>query len=233
MQSTLALYGSGRTTGVVVDCGDGVTHVVPIVDGYCLSHAIARTDLAGANVTTYLCRLLNERGYSLTTGAEMEIVRDIKERLASVAIEQDELTTSEVLQQYRMPDERMLQIGGERRQCMEALFRPSLLGMESDGLSSMVFDALQRCAVDLRRQLFGNVILCGGTSCAPGFGDRLHRDLAALASSPVKVTPAQSKYATWTGGSIMASLPSARSLFMSHADYQEHGSAVVHQKFVQ
>ena len=72
-------YATGRTTGVVLDAGDGVTHAVPIYEGFAMPHSIMRVDIAGRDVSRYLRLLLRKEGFDFHTSAEFEVVRQIKE----------------------------------------------------------------------------------------------------------------------------------------------------------
>ncbi|XP_050676547.1 alpha-centractin [Leptidea sinapis] len=234
MQAVLSLYATGRTTGVVLDSGDGVTHSVPIYEGFAMPHSIMRVDVAGRDVTRYLRLLLRKEGVNLRTSAELEIVKSIKERacyLSPNPLKEETLDSERA--QYTLPDGTQLEIGPARFRAPEVLFRPDLIGEECEGLHEVLMFAIQKSDMDLRKVLYQNIVLSGGSTLFRGFGDRLLAEIRRLAPKDMKIrisAPQERLYSTWIGGSILASLDTFRKMWVSKREYDEEGHRAVHRK---
>lgn len=182
MKAILSLYASGRTTGVVLDCGDGVTHAVPVYEGFALPHSIMRVDLAGRDVTNHLQLLLRRSGYTFNTTAEHELVRQIKEKCCVVSFNasDQEHQATQPKYQYQLPDGSNIEIGSEAFRAPEILFQPDLIGSESKGIHDCMVKSIMKADIDLRRSLFSQMVLSGGSTLFPGFGDRLLNEIRYL-----------------------------------------------------
>ena len=129
----MSLYAAGRITGLVCESGDDVTHTIPVFKGFSIPHAVGKTEIAGSVLTEWMQKLLDRQGITLTSSAEMEIVRDMKEKLSYVAQDYEHefyqaTSSSEKDIAYTMPDGRIVNVSGYVRfQCPELLFRPELL----------------------------------------------------------------------------------------------------------
>ena len=136
---------------------------------------------------------------------------------------------------YELPDGNIISLHSERFRCPEVLFQPSLVGKEAMGIHDTTFQSIMRCDVDIRRDLYQNVVLSGGCTMLPGIGERMTKELCALAPSTVKVkviAPPERKYSVWIGGSILSSLSTFQQMWISKAEYDESGPMIVHRKCI-
>jgi actin-related protein 2 len=184
-QALLVLYAQGLVTGLVVDSGDGVTHIMPIFENYLLPHLIGRMDIAGRDITEHMVKLLTLRGYTFHKTSDFDIVREIKEKLCFISadIEMDRKIANETttyVVPYTLPDSRVIKVSGERFEAPEVLFQPFQVGSEGKGISDLIFDTIMRADINLRKKFFEQIVVSGGTTMFPGLSTRIYNDLKKL-----------------------------------------------------
>ena len=230
IQAVLSLYASGRTTGIVFDSGDGVSHIVPIYEGYTQPQAIHRVDIAGSDVTDYLSELLAKRGYSLTR----DTVREIKEKLCYIPLDyaQEIKTAGCCEERYELPDGDVISVGTERFSSPEALFNPSMLGLDSPGIHELIQSSIKQCDKDKRKSLYANIILSSGNTMFRGIANRVRKEMGVVTQGArLRVmAPPERKYSVWIGGSILASMSSFQQTWLSKQEYEEGGNRMIRKR---
>merc|ERR1711981_95018 len=239
IQAVMSLYSAGRTTGLVVDSGDGVTHTVPVFEGFSLPHAVEKMEIAGRVLSEWMQKLLLECGHSFTSSSEFQIVRQMKEELAYVAQNYAEeleaaKKSAEFDKQYQLPDKSVITVPASVRfRTPELLFDPQQNGMACKSMPDLAWASVMASDIDVRKELCKNIIMSGGSTMYEGIADRLKQELTNRAPSGAEiriVAAADRKYAVWKGGSTLASLSTFESSWVTRADYEEHGAPIIHRK---
>lgn len=247
IQAVLALYAQGLSSGVVVDSGDGVTHVVPVYESVVLNHLTRRLDVAGRDVTRNLIKLLLRRGYAFNRTADFETIRQMKEKLCYVSYDLDfdlklSTETTTLVHNYELPDGRVIKVGSERFEAPECLFQPSLVDCEQPGVGEILFDTIQSADVDIRSTLFKQIVLSGGSSMYPGLPSRLekelkqlwftrvlHGDASRLDKFKVRIEdPPRRRHMVFIGGAVLANIMADKDhMWISKQEWEEQGPQVL------
>jgi len=238
--SNCSLYSTGKTTGIVYDSGEGSTYFTPIYDGYALPHAILRCSTAGRTLTDYFIKLLTNKLFSKNYFTQRKLIKEIKERACCVAmdygkeIEEAKDKSNEI--SYNLPDGDIVKIGYERFKCPEALFRPTFIGKSYSGIHEDLFQAIMKTDIDIRADMYKNIVLSGGSSLFLKLSERLTSELIKLAptslGSSIKITANDDrKYSTWNGAISILSLSASDQMFITKEEYDENGPSIVHRKF--
>jgi len=251
IQAVLTLYAQGLLTGVVVDSGDGVTHIVPVYEGFALPHLTRRLDVAGRDVTRYLIKLLLLRGYAFNRTADFETVRQIKEKLCYVGYDLElekrlAHDTTVLVESYTLPDGRVIRVGGERFEAPEVLFEPHLIDVEGGGMADQLFDCINKADVDTRPEFYNHIVLSGGSTMYPGLPSRLEKDIrklylervlkgdkSKLAKFKCRIEdPPRRKHMVFLGGAVLAEIMKDKTEFwMNKSEYDEVGEQVLKKCF--
>lgn len=244
LPSVATIYSPGiaSTTGLVLECGDSVSHIVPIYEGFAIRNSIVRFDVSGGDLTTYLGELMNHRGYQFkNTYYDRYILRKMKENVCFVSknfqVDLDTMIAPVGDRTYEASEVMTVNIGNEMFRCAEALFNPEMVDGKKKRISiaEAANEAIMRCSPDLRGALYSNVVMTGATMFE-GFAERMKSELLKIAPSDVKIVvskPSEGvKYPAWTGASMFASLSTFQDACLSREEYYERGRSIVHRKFL-
>ena len=194
--------------------------------------------MSGKDLTNHMANLLQKKGFLFSTSEKDTIVRDIKEKMCHISLDfHEEMTNTKRarnLKSYTLPNGQAISLDTECFMCPEALFQPSLVGLDSPGIHHICYDSIMKCDKDLHKDLFANIVLAGGSSLFPGLADRMKNELTALApSETVKVAVAKDgQYSTWIGGSILGSLSIFPQAMITKMEYEESGPSIIPYKTV-
>ncbi|XP_013077417.2 uncharacterized protein LOC106063566 [Biomphalaria glabrata] len=231
-QAVLSLYHAGRVTGTIVDIGAGATSVVPIYEGFNIGEASVKVDLAGSDITEYLIRLLADKGHNLISPPNKLIAKKIKETLCLVSQKEQ---ASSAPSTFELPDKTVITLDTERYKSTEILFDPELSGRgDIKGVHKLVNGAISSCDMNVRKPLYTNILLSGGTSLFEGLASRLQQELTSLSpqNPQAKVHARRDRHlAAWIGGSVFAALPTFQQLQITKKEYQEAGPSIIKRKW--
>jgi actin-related protein len=248
--SSLSLFANGKTTGCVVELGESISQVIPIVGGnHILQGSITECAVTGGDLTNYYIDVLKLQTESVesipsiphvpSTLKQYEAIRQIKEHSVFVALDyeserkqQQSLSTHS--KTYYLPDGAYFDMGTERFQCGEALFRPALVKKDSAiGIHEGIFNAITQCDSAMRSNMFQNITLSGGNTMLPGLVRRLEKELSTLAPRQGRISvqaPKDRKFSVWIGGSILASMPSFEEMAVLRNEWDEYGVSIIGMK---
>lgn len=249
--------GERTLTGTVIDSGDGVTHVIPVAEGYVIGSCIKHIPIAGRDITFFVQQLLREREAGIPPEQSMETAKTIKERWGYICPDiakefaKYEAEPAKWIKKYEgvnaiTKKPFAVDVGYERFLGPEIFFHPEFSNPDfTTPLSEVVDNVIQNCPIDVRRPLYKNIVLSGGSTMFRDFGRRLQRDIKRAVDARLKlseqlsggrikpkpidtqvITHHMQRYAVWFGGSMLASTPEFYTVCHTKADYDEHGPSI-------
>ena len=225
---TLSLYNIGLTSGIIIDSGENVTDIIPVFECFTLSHLIKRIDIGGKQINEYLKLLLKQKGININNSFERDQIRDIKEQISIININNN--NNNNIEKSFLTLEGNHLNIGKPRYQCTEILFDPSIISIESNGISNELQLIINQIDDDIYNLMKSNIILTGGTSLISGFGDRIQNDLISKKIDIEIKSLNNKKFSNWAGGSILSSISTFDDLSISQIEYNEEGINILERK---
>ena len=249
-QPILSLFSTSNTSGVILESGEGVTQSCVVYEGYSIPNSYIRNNYGGRDVTDYFQTLLKKQGYSFSTTSEFEIVRKIKEEICFTIVgsssnnplsnisnlELGNKNKSESSNTYNLPDGNAIKIGEEKSLAPEILFNPSIIGSEHLSFQEMIVTSINKVDIDLRKNLFNNILISGGNTLFKGIQEKFHTEIKYLSPKNMKVrihSPGNRLLSCWTGGNVISTLEIFKKMWVTKDDWGEKGNkSIIHIKTI-
>ena len=250
-QPILSLFSTSNTSGIILESGDGVTQSCVVYEGYSIPNSYIRNNYGGRDVTEYFQTLLKKQGYSFSTTSEFEIVRKMKEEICFTAIGNSNSVLSnmsghldlggnknksESSNTYNLPDGNAIKIGEEKSLAPEILFNPSIIGSEHSSFQEMIVTSINKVDIDLRKNLFNNILISGGNTLFKGIQEKFHTEIKYLSPKNMKVkihSPGNRLLSCWTGGNVISTLEIFKKMWVTKDDWGEKGNkSIIHVKTI-
>jgi actin-related protein len=256
--TVLAAFANGRSTCVVLESGANTTYATPIQDGYALQPSMIKCDVGGNYLTGVVSDTLTKMGisvtpryactkktvngqvivdyqeYELTTPSyeaycKQEITCEVKEALLSFLPDASKV-------EYELPDGKKINLGEEAYKIPELMFTGTSKENSFIGVHKMIAEAIMRSDLDIRKELYANIVVTGGNTLIPGFVERVQQLVSenSITGGKTKVIyhiiPSERQLSPWLGGSILSSLGSFQQMWMSKQEFDEHGAIMIERK---
>ena len=249
-QPILSLFSTSNTSGVILESGEGVTQSCVVYEGYSIPNSYIRNNYGGRDVTEYFQTLLKKQGYSFSTTSEFEIVKKIKEEICFTVVgsssnnplsnisnlELGNKNKSESSNTYNLPDGNAIKIGEEKSLAPEILFNPSIIGSEHLSFQEMIVTSINKVDIDLRKNLFNNILISGGNTLFKGIQEKFHTEIKYLSPKNMKVrihSPGNRLLSCWTGGNVISTLEIFKKMWVTKDDWGEKGNkSIIHIKTI-
>ena len=242
-QPILSLFSTSNTSGIILESGDGVTQSCVVYEGYSIPNSLIRGNYGGKNVTEYLQNLLKKQGYNFSTTSEIEIVKKIKEDICIISHSNNNINkyyicnndnfNNEII--YNLPDGSSIKIYDEKILAPEILFKPSLVNLENLSFQEMIFNSVNKVDIQLKKELYNNVLISGGNTLFKGIQERLHTEIRKLSPKNMKVrlhTPGNRSLSCWNGGNIISTLEIFKKMWITKNEWMEKGKSILHIKTI-
>ena len=240
-QPVMTLYSTTKTSGLIVESGEGMTQIVPIFEGYLVKNGIKSNNLAGSMVTKKFLKSLESKLKPHNLSNPVLIAKKIKEKYSKVDLDEKDRSKGnqrDKSESFQLPDGNFIEIKNEIFDVPEILFKPENFDLDLKPIQQMIFDSIQEVDVNLRNSFLSNIVLGGGNTMITNFPERLKNELNKIYKFPddknsIKINAQNERlYSAWIGASVVCSISNFQQMWISKNDYEEEGANIINKKSI-